>query len=114
MTDRLKITIPEQALTLVLGEETRTFGFKDLVLWALNSDTRFNQDGPGIKSSIRIELALEKAETEVTLKAEDHSRLAEALGSPSSIGGGRGYPISPARKLAPFIDAVEHATPVEE
>lgn len=80
------------------------FGPADLVRWLLDSDKRFVSDAPGIRAAVRIETQLAKADRFLALEDGDWVKLKEAAESPSV-----GYPLSPARRLAPFLDAISNA-----
>ncbi len=89
----------------IVGEDKRHFGFDDFVLYLVNNDRRFNSDGAGIRSSVRIERALREAsQSDVSLEDEDHKRLAEVVEAPSCA-----YPLTPARGCAEFIEAITTA-----
>lgn len=90
------------------------FGTPELIKWALESDGRFNTTGLGIKASLRIEQALDRCKGKVWLKIEqdnDYALLQAAIDNPSPQPFPNGaprpaYPISPAKKLAAFIDDI--------
>ncbi|MEN6535515.1 MAG: hypothetical protein ABFD89_17760 [Bryobacteraceae bacterium] len=118
MTEKLRIQAPSNVIT-INGQDKQFFIFEGLMVWAINGDKRFNQDGPGIRASVRIETELAKlppiAKEDQTqeprflvLKQEDQALLLDSLVNPQQMNGG-GYPLTPARVLLPWIDAVENA-----
>lgn len=84
-----------------IGTEGATFSFDQFVGFLINTDARFNSDGAGIRSSVRIEAAL-KAEGDLRLEDEDQARLTAVANAPSG-----GYPTQPARSCLPFVEAIE-------
>ncbi len=118
------ITVPSNVIPIDNNGQKQFFIFELLVLWAINGDRRFNGDGPGIRASVRIETEVsklppievdedgtpkaEQAPRTLVLKAEDRALLLEALNNPAQMNGST-YPISPARPLISWIDAVEAA-----
>lgn len=102
------IRVPEGHID-VPGTEPGIITFTWFVKSILNMDGRFNSAGPGIRAAVRIERAMEKAqaadgETEKTffLEESDWTLLRDAVESPS----GNQYPLSPARVLAGYIEAI--------
>lgn len=83
---------------------TQEVGFQWFVRSLLNADQRFNATGNGIRSAVRIERALEAKGT-LALEEEDWKLLRDAAEHPST----GSYPLSPARSLAPYIEAIESA-----
>jgi hypothetical protein len=79
------------------------FGISEFINFLLNLDERFNKDGVGVRSAVRIEKAC-REEGDIKLETNDWTRLKEASEKPSS-----GYGISPARLAAPYIEAIEGA-----
>lgn len=125
---KCKIEAPTNVISIGTDADKKFYVFELFMLWAINGDARFNRDGPGIRASVRIEtelakltpIAMERKEDDpeqeprfLTLKSEDRALLLESLVTPQQMKGS-GYPLTPARVLLPWIDAVEKATPVEE
>jgi len=79
------------------------FGISEFINFLLNLDERFNKDGIGARSAFRIEKAC-KVEGDIKLETNDWTKLKEAAEKPSN-----GYGISPARLVAPFLEAIEEA-----
>lgn len=94
------------------------FGVPELVRWAVNSQPSFNSDGPGIRRGGRLEAAVAEPGP-WTLAEDDWVALREALEAPHVARGQRGeplgpaYPIAPAHRLVPLLDAVSAARKVE-
>lgn len=83
----------------------KELSFDTFVRALINTDSRFNSDGKGIRSGMRIDLALRDASGEsVQLDDEDAKLLSDVAEAPTA-----GYPISPARFCLPFIDAIVKA-----
>jgi len=123
-----KVTIEAPINVIPIGQEKTYYFFELFVLWAINGDRRFNGDGPGIRASMRIEtelsklpaIRIERKEGDpeqdprvLVLKKEDQLLLLATLTEPQQLNG-QGYQITPARVLLPWIDAVEHAVPIED
>jgi hypothetical protein len=103
-------------LNINLNGQTGTYGLNELCLYFVDSCKAFNETGIGIRSSARIDSEIRKnvdlaaSGTEVQvliLDAIDVDRLASVCEEPD-----RGYPLTPARILIPFIDAILNATEV--
>ena len=71
----------------------------------IDSDRQFVSDAAGLKASLRIEEALEKADRFLQLEESDWSRLRQASDTPTA-----GFPLQPARRLLPFINAIQNAS----
>ena len=87
--------------------QTVAFGLRDLIVWALDSEPTFSASAKALRQSARIEAALRalsESSTELVLDDEDVTALQSALDAPS-----KGYPISPARRLLPLVDAIANA-----
>lgn len=82
------------------------FGVRDLIRAINDRESRFNADGAGVRASCRIDAALDASEGRpyVRLTDDDWQRLCDALQAPSC-----GFPVTPARVLVPFIDAITGA-----
>lgn len=98
----MKIVKRPEVIIPINGTSTN-FGMTEFINFLLNLDERFNKDGVGVRSAVRIEKAC-KEEGDIKLETADWVRLKEAAEKPSS-----GYGISPGRLIAPFIDAIEEA-----
>jgi len=90
------------------------FGALDLVRWLIDNDKHFNSDGSGVRAGARIETQLEKAKHFLALEDADWVKLKEAADSPNVSGGMFGggsnaYPVQPARRLEPFLTAIQDA-----
>lgn len=92
------------------------YTLNDYIVYLLNGTKAFNQTGKGIRSSARIEaeilknIELEAAGTPVetlVLISGDWEILASVCEDPDCL-----YPLSPARILIPFIDAILNATEI--
>lgn len=89
------------------------FGVPELLAWAVNNEPAFNRDGPGIRAGARIEAALATwAATDphpatLRIDAAAWKIASEVLETPTA-----GYPITPARRLLPFLDAIATAREV--
>jgi hypothetical protein len=80
------------------------FVFADLVRYFIDGDKRFVSDASGIRSALRVEEQLAKANGFLALEEADWVRLKEAAESPSVP-----YPLAPPRRLSPFLDAIQKA-----
>lgn len=86
---------------LVFGEGQEV-SFENFVRHLVDNDTRFNADGKGIRSAMRIENALREATGDsFRLDDEDAKLLIQVAEAPTA-----GYGIRPARLCLPFIDAI--------
>jgi len=103
-----QIVIPEE---LTLSQQTPTgetqeiqYSFAEFVLGLMNLDERFNADLPGVRAAVKIEALVKDKRAGETLDLEDADwqRLKEAAESPT----GRRYPISPARRIANFLEVI--------
>lgn len=102
----VQLTIPQPGSE---QPQTVAFGIRDLIVWALDTDPSFSSGSKALRQAARIEAAiraLPASATELILDDEDVTALQAALDAPS-----KGYPISPARRLLPLIDAVAQAQP---
>jgi len=81
-----------------------------LIGYCITHDTRFNSSGAGIRASARMEavlLADEKGSAPWYRFSEgDWKLLCEALESPQPMPGSHAFPVMPARRLLPMIDAI--------
>ena len=83
----------------------KELSFDTFVRALINTDSRFNSDGKGIRCAMRIELAMKDSSAEtLQLDDEDAKLLADVAEAPTA-----GYPITPARFCLPFIDAIVKA-----
>lgn len=80
------------------------FTFANLVYWFIDGDKRFVSDAPGIRAAGRVAQQLEKAKDFLALEEADWVKLKEAAENPSVP-----YPLSPPRRLAPFLEAISSA-----
>lgn len=108
MAEIKQITIPDTAIQIGSGDDASAMTFTDFVRWTLGTHPSFNSDGQGIRASVRIESQLAAGGKKLTLDAEDYDRLRSAADSPQG-----GYPIRPASRLVPFLDAIEGARLLE-
>ncbi len=100
------IVVPEE---LTLGEGAGNaaapvkFGFAQFVVAVLNIDGRFNQDLLGVRSAVKLEALVKgaRAGSDLALEDADHELLRAAVERPT-----HGYPLTPARLAAPFIEAI--------
>ena len=100
----VQLTIPQPGSE---QPQTVAFGLRDLIVWALDTDPSFSSGSKALRQAARIEAAiraLSESATELVLDDEDVTALQSALDAPS-----KGYPISPARRLLPLIDAISNA-----
>lgn len=128
MSEKRIITVPETPEKLVgiivdRGEEgsepiKRDLSFAEFLNHFLNTDYRFNDGGPGIRASARIDAAV--ADTlpgdPVELRKDDLDLIVKVLEEPmASVQGQKiaiGYPVRPARRVAPYLEAISEAKPV--
>ncbi len=99
----LKLTVPE-AITLKEGTADRVYPFVDFVLGMAAIDQRFNATARSAYAAERIARALEgKYPGDVVeLESTDGELLKGAASDPSN-----GYPVRPARFVAPYLKAIE-------
>lgn len=96
------ITTPE-----ALEMSGSKFSFAMFVRWLVDNDERFNMAGPGIRMGARI---LEAVRDDIAKLADDDWKmLAEAAENPTVKGQPIGYPITPARGILPFVEAIAQA-----
>ena len=90
--------------------QTVAFDLRDLIVWALDSEPAFSASAKALRQSARIEAALRalpgNSSGLLILDDEDVTVIQSAVDAPS-----KGYPINPARRLLPFIDAIANAKP---
>lgn len=99
-------------VTVPVGEDEKTMDTWELVAWMNRNDALMNSDGEGIRASVRIDGALEKAKGKpfIELGEDDWRRVCKSLDTPQpALRGMPHYPLHPARSLAPLIDAVKEA-----
>lgn len=91
---------------------SEAIGTRFLVRWLIDNDIRFNSSGVGIRAAIAIEKALDEAKDQDWLFVEQdnfYSLLKDAAEQPQGQRGPHGYPVSPGRKMLPFIDDIVNA-----
>jgi hypothetical protein len=106
MADIFTITVPE--LVIIITEDQK-MDFAGFIRWTLATHASYNHDAAGIRAAVRLERKFEYIiGTEPTksfdLDAEDLQRLRVAVENPLG-----GYPIRPAHKMLPFVEAVVDA-----
>lgn len=99
-----KIAVPAGHID-VSGIESGTVTFGWFVLAMLNTDTRFNATGTGIRAAVRIERALTRG-SEIFLEEADWTLLRDVVEAPNCL-----YPLNPARVLVPYVEAIAEAKP---
>lgn len=124
-TKTVKTMQVEQPESIVVdeGQETeRKFGLRDLIRFLIDTQPQFNNDGPGIRASWRIEREiLDDTKDEgapFQFQDRDLKLLCDAAEKPRTGMDRLGqqipaYPIRPARRLHPFVNALQSATVVE-
>lgn len=108
----------EKPKPIMIG--TAPFGVEHLIDWLIRNDSRFNENGAGIRAGLRIEDAIAKCDALPyigPLSIEQHAILKAAAEDPSS-----GYPKLVAtqadgkqsemyigRQILPMVDAISSA-----
>ncbi len=106
----MRHVLPPEALKV--GDQT--FGLPDLLEFLINTDDQFNADGAGIRSGVRVETAIAAFRAgpigdPLPLEDQDWERAKNAAEKPTMRGQPGMYPIQPARKVTPFVDAIANA-----
>lgn len=106
MADIFTIAVPE--LVIVISEDQK-MDFAGFIRWTIATHPNFNQDAAGIRAAARLERKFEyitgtEPPKSFDLDAEDLQRLRVAVENPQG-----GYPIRPAHRMLPFVDAVVDA-----
>ncbi len=80
---------------------------REVIAYHVNTDQKFNSDGPGLRASVRVDQAITASQgcDCVALKDEDWQLLCAVIEQPSS-----GYLLRPARALQMFFDAIVGAS----
>jgi hypothetical protein len=105
------ITAPTHTIPNDAGGEP--FDFVWFVRAMLNIDERFNSSGAAIRAAMRIEKAIGEVSAgmrDFRLQPDDWTLLRDACEAPSM----RAYPISPGRRVLPYVDAITSAAEVPE
>jgi hypothetical protein len=106
----ISIVAPPEALKLGDGDDAEQMRFIDFIRWSLATHPLFNQEVNGCRSALRIEAEVKKVEAgsdRLAIELDDFNRLRKAVESPHG-----GYPIRPALRMMPFVDAVCEARAV--
>ena len=107
---------PQKVLPVPEGTPTPEGFPRELdVLWFIHqmlADPKYNESAQGARSAMRVEQAFVagKQSGHVVLSDEDHKVLAEVLENPTE----KHYPLRPAARLLPWIDAVSQARTISE
>lgn len=100
----MTIVAPSEVLKLGGGEDADQMRFIDFIRWSLATHPVFNHDANGCRSAVRIEAQMKRVEAgsnSFVVEFEDFNRLRKAVESPHG-----GYPVRPALRMMPFVDAV--------
>lgn len=98
------VAVPDLKLDISEGQ---SLDFKAVLRWLLATSQQYNTDSHGIRAAVRLEGHIEAIEMGAdlfVLDNEDWNRLKSAIEAP--VGG---YPIRPASRMLPFVDAVVDA-----
>lgn len=114
-----RITKPESAIAVDMAEGRRLIDAIWFFQWLIDNDCRFNADGVGIRSAVRIERALADARSPavkvIDLLPDDRARLHASAECPTlrRTDGStfNAYPSTNGRVYLPFVDAL--ATPID-
>jgi len=99
MADIYTITVPDLVIEITDDQKMDFAGF---IRWTVATHTKYNSDAAGIRSAARLERKFEhNRPTSFDIDAEDWNRLVVAAENPLG-----GYPIRPAYKLLPFVEAI--------
>ncbi len=106
MADIFTIAVPELVITITEDQKMDFVGF---IRWTIATHANYSQDAAGIRAASRLERKFEyvvgtEPPKNFDLDAEDLQRLRVAVENPQG-----GYPIRPAHKMLPFVDAVVDA-----
>jgi hypothetical protein len=109
ISDKIKVTLTVELPDGSKKSEEIELSALEVYAYLSDSDNEFNSDLKGTKSSMRIDTAIRNAKKEslsyLVLEEEDWKRLKNAAEKPSA-----GYPIRPAKRIQPFIEAVINAS----
>ena len=95
------------ALALTVGDKQVEWGGIELCGYLMDTQPQFNMDAAGLRAGARIEIALTgKTNTDpLTIEWRDLELLQKAADKPRN-----GYPVQPARRALPYVDALNDAT----
>lgn len=103
MADIFTITVPDLIIEITDDQKMDFAGF---IRWTIATHSNYNTDSAGIRSAARVERKFERDRpTSFDIDAEDLQRLRVAVENPQG-----GYPIRPAYKLLPFVEAIVSAS----
>lgn len=82
------------------------------IVWLVDNDKRFAARGSGLRMAVRIVRAVEASGPDAPwypLESEDHAMLLDAAENPQRVQGAPDYPLTRARALVPYNDALRDA-----
>lgn len=98
MSTEISLAVPPESFQ---ANDEIVVDFAWIVKWAIDTQSAFNTNGAGIRSSVRIDAGLQevrKGAQSITLLQEDFDRLKKVFEEPEG-----GYPLRPAYKLLPLL-----------
>ena len=98
----MKMWIPSHSVEV--GNDSLTF--KGFVLYMVARHRDYNSDAEGIRSSVRLQQALDTEDPYFLLDRADYARLKKVVEKPGDMS----YPVSPAVGCLPWIDAIANAS----
>jgi len=102
MADIFTISVPNLVITITEDQKMDFVGF---IRWTIATHSNYSQDAAGIRAASRLERKFENEHPiSFDVDAEDLQRLRVAVENPQG-----GYPIRPAFKMLPFVEAVVDA-----